>query len=76
MVVDQPDKNLFDYIREEDVETVRRYVERGGPVHVADTLGDTSLLVAASTGNAQLVKVWTRQRGCAFVCRSRPGVND
>ncbi len=51
------EKNLFDCIREEDVETLRRYVERGGPVHVADTLGDTSLLVAASTGNPEVVKV-------------------
>ncbi|CAM9371585.1 unnamed protein product [Ectocarpus fasciculatus] len=50
------EKNLFDCIREEDVDTLRRYVERGGPVHVADTLGDTSLLVAASTGNAEVVK--------------------
>lgn len=56
MSMQAEEKNLFDYIREEDVETVRRYVERGGPVHVADTLGDTSLLVAASTGNAELVK--------------------
>ncbi|CBN80282.1 conserved unknown protein [Ectocarpus siliculosus] len=51
------EKNLFDCIREEDVDTLRRYVERGGPVHVADTLGDTSLLVAASTGNAEVVKI-------------------
>lgn len=36
---------------------MRRYVERGGPVHVADTLGDTSLLVAASTGNPEVIKV-------------------
>ncbi|CAN0308643.1 unnamed protein product, partial [Ectocarpus sp. 8 AP-2014] len=53
------EKNLFDCIREEDVDTLRRYVERGGPVHVADTLGDTSLLVAASTGNAEVVKAST-----------------
>eukprot|EP00903_Cladosiphon_okamuranus_P010940 g10332.t1 len=51
------EKNLFDCIREEDLDTLRRYVERGGPVHVADTLGDTSLLVAASTGNPEVVKV-------------------
>lgn len=51
------EKNLFDCIREEDVDTLRRYVERGAPVHVADTLGDTSLLVAASTGNPEVVKV-------------------
>lgn len=53
------EKNLFDCIREEDVDTLRHYVERGGPVHVADTLGDTSLLVAASTGNAEVVKAST-----------------
>lgn len=76
MAVDQPEKNLFDYIWEEDVETVRRYVERGGPVHVADTLGDTSLLVAASTGNADLVKVWAREERGVFVCRSWHGVNN
>eukprot|EP00752_Nemacystus_decipiens_P005349 g4850.t1 len=51
------EKNLFDCIREEDLDTLRRYVERGGPVHVADTLGDTSLLVAASTGNPEVVKI-------------------
>lgn len=51
------DKNLFDYIQDEDLDTLRRYVERGGPVHVADTLGDTSLLVAACTGNVELMKV-------------------
>ncbi|CAB1117151.1 unnamed protein product [Ectocarpus sp. CCAP 1310/34] len=49
------EKNLFNCIREEDVDTLRRYVERGGPVHVADTLGDTALLVAASTGNAEVI---------------------
>ncbi|CAN0120483.1 unnamed protein product [Scytosiphon promiscuus] len=51
------EKNLFDCIREEDLETLQRYVDRGGPVHVADTLGDTSLLVAASTGNVEVVKI-------------------
>lgn len=51
------EKNLFDCIRDEDLDALRRYVERGGPVHVADTLGDTSLLVAASTGNPEVVKV-------------------
>lgn len=63
------EKNLFDCIREEDLDTLRRYVERGGPVHVADTLGDTSLLVAASTGNPEVVKVgslvWFRLIGSA-----------
>lgn len=59
------EKNLFDCIREEDLDTLRRYVERGGPVHVADTLGDTSLLVAASTGNPEVVKVgWFAGLGC------------
>ncbi|CAN0373987.1 unnamed protein product [Pylaiella littoralis] len=51
------EKNLFDCIREEDLDSLRRYVERGGPVHVADTLGDPSLLVAASTGNVEVLKI-------------------
>lgn len=59
------EKNLFDCIREEDLDTLRRYVDRGGPVHVADTLGDTSLLVAASTGNPEVVKVGLLNCFCA-----------
>lgn len=53
----QPDRNLFDCIRDEDLVALRIYVERDGPVHVADALGETSLLVAASTGNVELMKV-------------------
>lgn len=60
------DRNLFDCILDEDLDTLRIYVERGGPVHVADALGDTSLLVAASTGNVELMKVCRSQTVSAF----------
>lgn len=59
------------------MESVRTYVEGGGPVHVADTLGDTSLLVAASTGNVDLIKVLIVTRSSSlflhlFACRVGP----
>lgn len=58
MIGNQPaKKNLFDYIVEEDVEVLRRYVVSGGNVHVADALGDTAMLMAAGTGNVEVVKV-------------------
>lgn len=60
-----PGKNIFDFIRDEDVETLRKYVDGAGPVHVADALGETSLFLAASTGNVEMMKVrktWSLRR--------------
>ncbi|CAM9371448.1 unnamed protein product [Discosporangium mesarthrocarpum] len=51
--------DLFDYIFEEDVEGAREYVSQGGRVHVADTLGTPSLVLAAGTGNVELMKILT-----------------
>ncbi|CAM9734218.1 unnamed protein product [Sphacelaria rigidula] len=50
-------RNLFECIEQEEVEILRSYVERGGPVHVEDAHGDTAMTVAANTGNLELVKV-------------------